>query len=321
MKLILTKRRALWWSISSTAIVIGLVAMVFSWQQFQSPLKLGLDFVGGTRLQFERDCTQASNCSSPIAAEDVRDVLSEVGLPSNNVQILENGKAVSIRTPPLAVEQRTQLQTALAEKLGTFDSQKTQIDTVGPTLGKQLLRSGILALLVSFVGIIVYLTFRFQFDYAFFAIVALVHDVLVTSGFFAILGLVKGTEIDSLFIVSLLTIIGFSVNDTVVIYDRVREIFADTSLRGTVGESIDLAVNQTLGRSINTTFTTTLPLVTIYIFGGETLKDFALALMVGFISGAYSSIFVASTLLGWWRERRAPKGQLSETMVPSPEEN
>jgi preprotein translocase subunit SecF len=132
--------------------------------------------------------------------------------------------------------------------------------------------------------------------------VALFHDVLVTSGVFSLLGLTMGIEVDSLFLVSLLTIIGFSVNDTVVIYDRVRENFADHPEQS-VNEVVDNAVNQTLGRSINTTFTTLLPLVGIFLFGGQTLKFFALALIVGFILGAYSSIFVASTLLAWWRNR------------------
>ncbi|MEB3292399.1 MAG: protein translocase subunit SecF, partial [Synechococcales bacterium] len=156
--------------------------------------------------------------------------------------------------------------------------------------------------LVSFAGIIVYLAFRFQWDYAAFAIVALFHDVLITSGVFAILGLTLGVEVDSLFIVALLTIVGFSVNDTVVIYDRVREVIAENPTRHING-IVDQAVNQTLGRSINTTMTTLLTLVSIFIFGGDTLKYFALALIIGFITGAYSSIFIASSLLALWREK------------------
>lgn len=322
MKLNLTKRRSLWWSISSISIAIGIAAMVFSWQQYQAPLRLGLDFLGGTRLQFERDCSQA-DCQSPITPEEVRSVLTDKGLGNSNIQVLGNEKqAVSIRTQPLDVEKRTELQAALVAQLGTIDDQKTQIDTVGPTLGKQLLTSGLLALLVSFGGIIIYLTIRFQFDYALFAIVALFHDILITMGVFSILGLVAGLEVNSLFIVGLLTIIGFSVNDTVVIYDRIRENFKVKGSQINVGEAVDLSVNQTLGRSINTTLTTTLPLLAIYFFGGETLKDFALTLMVGFLAGAYSSIFIASTLLGWWRERRVSTGKgYSETPIPSPEEN
>lgn len=139
-------------------------------------------------------------------------------------------------------------------------------------------------------------------DYAVFAIIAIFHDVLITLGIFSILGLLLGIEVDSLFIVALLTITGFSVNDTVVIYDRIRETIK-TNPNRPIAEIVDDAVNQTLGRSINTTLTTMLPLFAIYLLGGETLKNFALALIIGFIAGAYSSIFIASTLLTWWRER------------------
>ena len=201
------------------------------------------------------------------------------------------------------VEQRTQLRNALSEKIGQFDSQKSQIDTVGPTLGRQLFNTGITSLIVAFTGIIIYLSIRFQKDYAVFAIVATFHDILMTTGIFSIFGLLFGLEVDSLFIVALLTITGFSVNDTVVIYDRIRETLKDNPNRPIV-EVVDDAVNQTLARSINTTLTTLLSLIAIFLFGGETLKNFALALILGFLAGAYSSIFIASTLLAWWRERK-----------------
>ncbi|MEM9137640.1 MAG: protein translocase subunit SecF, partial [Cyanobacteria bacterium P01_F01_bin.42] len=211
---------------------------------------------------------------------------------------------LSIRTPPLNEETRTPLVDALTERIGAFDVAKTQIDTVGPTLGKELLTSGVLALLVAAIGISLYLTIRFEFDYSLWAITALLHDVLLTLGAFSILGLILGLEIDSLFIVAVLTIIGFSVNDTVVIYDRVRENLQLTPDRS-VREVVEYSVNQSLARSINTSLTTILPLLAIFLFGGETLKYFALALIIGFAAGAYSSIFIASTLFVWWRERNA----------------
>ncbi|AFY59376.1 protein translocase subunit SecF [Synechococcus sp. PCC 6312] len=300
-----TKNRYLWWSVSLGVILAGLVAMALAWlnPQIQAPLKLGLDFMGGTRLQVVLACDSAGACDSPIDLADVRAILSEQGLGNSSLQVVDQ-TGISIRTQPLDVDQRTKLVSQLAQGLGKFDPKQTQIETVGPTLGRQLLNSGLLALLVSFVGITVYLTLRFQFDYAFFALVALVHDVLVTIGIFAILGITLGVEVDSLFVVALLTIIGFSVNDTVVIYDRIREnlkIHPENS----IDDVVDDSVNQTLTRSINTTLTTTLPLIAIVLFGGETLRFFALALIIGFVSGAYSSIFCASTLLGWWRKREA----------------
>ena len=279
--------------------------MAISWTRpdIRAPLRPSLDFIGGTRLQFELDCTQPENCKPITNLDPVREVLNSQGLGGSSVQVIgEEQRGILLRTKTLDVEQRTKLQAALSEKLGAFAPQSTQIDTVGPTLGRQLFTSGLIALLVSFAGITIYLTFRFQLDYAFFAFVALFHDVLITLGVFSFLGLVLGVEVDSLFVVALLTIIGFSVNDTVVIYDRVREVLKlNPGLP--IDQIVDDAVVQTLGRSINTTLTTLLTLVSIFLFGGETLKYFALALIVGFIAGAYSSIFIASTLLAWWRAR------------------
>lgn len=305
MKLNVIKRRTLWWLISGTVIAAGLLAMLISWQQIGAPLRPSLDFVGGTRLQLELDCSQPNNCDRPIELGQVRQVMDAQGLGNSSIQVVGEARhALSIRTSKLDVERRTSLETALAQAIGQFDPRKTQIDTVGPTIGRQLFTSGLLALMVALFGIIVYLSIRFQFDYAFFAILALIHDVLVTVGVFSILGLVSGVEVDSLFIVALLTIIGFSVNDTVVIYDRIREILKQQPTQG-INQSVNDAVNQTLTRSINTSLTTMLPLVGIFFFGGETLKYFALALIVGFTAGAYSSIFIASTMLAWWRGERS----------------
>ena len=236
---------------------------------------------------------------------EVRDALDSEGLGNSNLQVIEN-YTLSIRSKTLDGDERNQVQNVLNEKIGKFNPETIQIDTVGPTVGKELFTSGLLAVILSFVGIIVYLTFRFKLDYAFWAIVALFHDVFITVGVFAFLGLVAGVEVDSLFLVALLTIIGFSVNDTVVIYDRIREN-TEKHPDLPVDEIVESSVDQTLTRSINTTLTVLLPLVSIFLFGGETLKFFALALIVGFVSGAYSSIFIASTSLAWWRDRTAHK--------------
>ncbi len=303
MKLNVIKQRSLWWTISSGIILAGIVSMVISTIQLGSPLRLGLDFVGGTRLQLERDCTKPGNCDKPIDIVAVRQVMDAEGLGNSSIQILgDKQQALTIRTKNLNVEQRTKLLDTLSGKIGAFDPKTVQNDTVGPTLGKQLFTSGMLAVFLSFAGILLYLSFRFQFDYAFFAFVALFHDVFITVGIFSILGLVQGVEIDSLFVVAILTIIGFSVNDTVVIYDRVREVISLNPEQG-IDQVVDDAVDQTLTRSINTTLTVLLTLVSIFLFGGETLHYFALCLIIGFTAGAYSSIFIASTLLAWWRER------------------
>lgn len=318
MKFSVNKQRNFWWILSVAVILSGLIAMVISWQQIGAPLRPSLDFIGGTRLQLERDCSKPGNCDKPIDINTVREVARAQGLGDSSIQIVENN-GISLRTKNLDVDQRSKLQQALTNEIGAFDPQKTQIDTVGPTLGRQLFTSGLIALLVSFAGITAYMSLRFQLDYAIFAIIALFHDILITVGIFSILGLVQGVEVDSLFIVALLTITGFSVNDTVVIYDRIREVLKNNP-DAPIKQVVDDAVNQTLGRSINTTLTVLLTLLAIFLFGGETLKNFALALIIGFAAGAYSSIFIASTLLSLWRERTAqsrPHGIASDAIDAS----
>ncbi|MDB9534737.1 protein translocase subunit SecF [Dolichospermum planctonicum CS-1226] len=307
MRLNINKARGIWWTISSVIILGGIISMVISSlnPNIKAPLRPSLDFIGGTRLQLVRDCGKIGNCDQPIDINVVREVAKSQGLGDSSIQLIsENGQenGITIRTKTLAAEQRINLQNALSEKIGAFDPQKNQDDSVGATLGKELFTSGVLALIVSFIGITIYMAVRFQWDYAVFAIVALFHDILITTGVFSILGLVFGVEVDSLFIVALLTITGFSVNDTVVIYDRIRETIK-LHPEQPIADIVDDAVNQTLTRSINTTLTVLLTLSAIFFFGGETLHNFSLALIVGFTMGAYSSIFIASTLLIWWRER------------------
>ncbi len=317
MKLKVIRQRRWWWWFSSLIIIVGFGAMLLSWQQLGSPLRPGLDFVGGTRLQLTRSCALSQSCSGDIDLGQVRQVLATQGLESSSIQVLDPAlQILSIRTRPLEVQERTTLQGALDKAIGPFDGGSTQIDSVGPVIGRQLLASGLLALLLSFVGIVVYLSLRFELDYAVFAIIALFHDVLITVGIFAVLGLGFGVEVDSLFIVALLTIVGFSVNDTVVIYDRVRENIK-LSPQTHINDIIENAVNQTLTRSINTSLTATLPLVAIFLLGGPTLKYFSLALIVGFVAGAYSSIFIASSLLALWRDWR---GHAYGTVVSAPAE-
>lgn len=303
MKLNVIKQRALWWCISGIVILVGIASMTFSWQQYGAPIKPSLDFIGGTRLQLSRDCSVADNCSEPIDIAQVRQVVDEQGLSGSSIQLVgDDRQTMVIRTSNLDVDERDALQSGLIESVGAIDPSATKIDTVGPVLGEQLLRTGLLSLIVAFALIAAYLSIRFKPDYAVLAIVALLHDLLVTLGIFSVLSLVIGYEADSLFIVALLTIVGFSVNDTVVIYDRIRETLKLQPNRS-INDIVEESVNDTLGRSINTTLTTVLTLLSIVLFGGGSLKFFALSLITGFLAGAYSSIFIASTLLAWWRSR------------------
>lgn len=318
MALQIIKQRRLWWWISGTLLILSLIGMGVSWAKYGAPINPGLDFVGGTRLQLERNCSDPTACSKPLDPGQIRQTLAEADLERSNVQVIgKDQQGLVVSTPSLNPAQRLALQQKLDSQFGPFDPQKTQIDTVGPALGRQILTSGLQALLVSFLGITIYLSFRFQRDYAVLGMVALAHDVLLTVGTFAWLGVVFGVQVDSLFFVALLTITGFSINDTVVIYDRIRETLK-LNPQLDIDDVVDAAVNQTLGRSINTTLTVLLPLLSIFIFGGATLQNFALALIVGFVLGAYSSIFIASTLLAWWRERhpQQPPQQPIEEIQP-----
>jgi preprotein translocase subunit SecF len=302
-KFSVTKQRRWWWLLSSILILTGITSMILSWTnpEIGSPLRRGLDFTGGSKLQYELDCSIANNCK-PIDIVTVREVVKAQGFVDPIIQVIgKDSTGLSIRTKDLKVEARTKLEAALTEKIGKFDPKKNQNDTVGPTLGAELFQNGLTAIALSFGLILLYLTFRFKFDYAFFAFVALFHDVFITTGIFSILGLVGGVEIDSLFVVAILTIIGFSVNDTVVIYDRIREVIS-LHPEQPIDQIVDDSINQTMSRSINTTLTVLLTLLSIYLFGGDTLKNFALCLIIGFTAGAYSSIFIASTLFGWWRK-------------------
>lgn len=308
IKLHVIQRRKTWWIISAIALIASVITTIASFSQFGSPVRPGLDFVGGTRLQVSIDCSVSGQCEEPIRAGDVTPILEAQGLENSSVQIIED-YTIALRTKELRPNQRVELQEAIASEFGSIDTNTLQIDTVGPTVGQELFVAGLLALIVSFFGIVVYLSVRFKLDYAVFAILALFHDAFITVGVFALLGLTVGFEADSLFLVALLTIIGFSVNDTVVIYDRIRET-ASIETGESINQIVNDAVDQTIGRSINTSLTTLLPLVAIFLFGGDTLKYFALSLIIGFILGAYSSIFVASTLLAWWRSR-------TETLKPA----
>lgn len=309
MKLDVIKNGRLYITISTVAILTGIVAMFLSFQQLGSPLRLGIDFTGGSSVTLSLAC-DSGKCDKAIDVAAVRQLVEGKGFANSVVQLVEGKdiKGVSVRTAHLSTEEREKLKTTLTEalkKYGEVDPKKSQIDEVGPAVGQQVLRNGLLALALSFAGIGLYLAFRFQPDYATFAIIALFHDILITAGTFAILGLTLDVEIDSLFIVAMLTICGFSVNDTVVIYDRIRENVKLDAGATNFNDLVNASINQTLARSINTTLTATLPLIAIFLFGGATLRFFSLALIIGFLSGAYSSIFNASILLAWWRGRKA----------------
>jgi preprotein translocase subunit SecF len=311
VKIDLVKYRWIWLGISGVILVPGIIAMIICATKFNSPLKPGIDFTGGSILQYQFD--------KPAPLDTVRQVLTESGFEGSQVQqaFISGKEVIVMRTKAIDNEdEKRKLDSDLTSKLGEF--KVLSVDKVSATVGPELLSSGLIALLVTFLMMVGYISYRFQFDYAICAIVALLHDVIALCGIFAILGLVAGTEVDSLFISAVLTVIGFSVHDTIVVFDRVRENVKYVGSRATdengneykknFGHVANDSVNQTLARSIYTSLTVIITLTVLYFLGGVTTKDFVLAMLLGIISGTYSSIFNASCLLVMWRELRGVSG-------------
>jgi preprotein translocase subunit SecF len=298
-------RRLAWWG-SGLACVLSVVGLVLCWlnPSIGAPLRPGLDFTGGTQIQLERQCGES--CSSLTSAE-ISATLAKLSLPeaegqappnlsAAGVQVLDQGRSLMLRLPDLNPDQASAVVAAVQQQVGALNPAATSVNTIGPTLGDQLLKGSLISLLVSFAAIAVYISFRYDRLFAALALLCLAHDVLITCGVFAWLGILAGIEVDSLFAVSLITVAGYSVTDTVVVFDRIRE--QKTALRDLpLSEQVDVAVDATLTRSLYTSLTTLLPLVALIFFGGSTLFWFAVALTVGIAVGSWSSIGIAPTLL------------------------
>jgi preprotein translocase subunit SecF len=288
------------------ALLLSLLGMAVSWlsPSIRAPLRPGLDFTGGTQIQIERTCAPAC---APLAIDSLQASLAALKLPVDGsdpappltgatVQVLDGGRSLVLRMPSLSPAQSETVINSIRGQIGDTVPGGLSVDTIGPTLGSQLLRASLVSLLVSFVGISIYISFRYDRVYALLALVCLGHDVLITCGLFAWLGVLAGVEVNSLFAVALLTIAGYSVNDTVVIFDRIREKRAQLKDLP-LADQADEAVVSTLTRSVYTSLTTLLPLIALIFFGGSTLFWFSIALSFGILVGAYSSIGVAPTLL------------------------
>lgn len=212
---------------------------------------------------------------------------------------------VSMRVKFLSDQELKDLNSVLRQAYGDFSI--IQVSAIGPSLGKELLFNSMMALLLVFGAIVAYLSFRFQVDFAVCALITLFHDAIFVIGLFSLFGILFKTEVDSLFVTAVLTVIGFSVHDTIVVFDRIRENARFLSKKKSFNEICNDSVNQTMARSINTSLTTVLVLLCLFIFGGVTTKDFVLAMTLGIAVGTYSSIFVASVILAFWRDINAPK--------------
>lgn len=272
------KKRYWWFAISLLVIIPGVISL------FMQGLNLGIDFKGGTMLDitFKQAVTQTA----------ITDTMKSVGL-EGPVQLSNGDTAALIRTEALEEVKRNELLAALQTKVGEYDKTSLKEDKVGPAMGQELTRNAFLALVIAIGLMIAYITIRFQFVFAISGIIALLHDVLVVVGLFSLFQ----WEIDSSFVAAVLTIFGYSINDTVIIFDRIRENEAKLKRGEDYEDMVDKSIWQTMRRSINTVITVLIALLSVFIFGGESTKMFSLAMLIGVFSGAYSSIFNASQIL------------------------
>jgi preprotein translocase subunit SecF len=292
-------KRKLWYTVSASMLVVGLIALAVR------GLEYGIDFLGGTELivQFQQ----------PVAISDVRAAMDKVGLGRAEIKTFGSDRDILLRTAEqgegsvVADKMQSGLQTAFATNPYTILKE----DKIGPKIGAELRRNALYAVLASIVAIGIYVGFRFKFVYGVGAVAALAHDVLVTLGLISLCNGVLNLEINQNMIAAFLTLVGLSVNDTVVIFDRIREnqkIFRSMSL----GELMNKSLNETLSRTIITSGLIFLVLLVLLLLGGEVTRGFAFALTIGIVTGTYSSIYVASAVVLDWTIYRKKSGKLIE---------
>jgi preprotein translocase subunit SecF len=290
-------KRKYFYIFSGTLMLLSIIALSV-WG-----LKYGLDFTGGTLMEVSAQGGPASGWKS----DEIKNVLISAGINDAVISPTQNN-AYLIRYANSSDEKNMEVLAKLREKFP--DIQNTRLDYIGPSISSELKSKAIWALLVAVIGIAAYVAYAFRkvsrpvesWKYGVGAVVALVHDVLITVGIFAILGHFLNIEIDSTFIAALLTILGFSVHDTIVVYDRTRENLLRSGSGEKFDETVNRSLNETMARSINTSLTVIITLLAIFLLGGASIKNFALALLIGITFGTYSSIFVASALIvDWWK--------------------
>jgi preprotein translocase subunit SecF len=280
----------------------GIVSMAWHYKTIGSPVPLGVDFRGGTQVEVQfKETPDITRVRQAVDAAGIKDAdISSFGEPANNevlISLPEQMNEAALDTG------RAQIVSALQSHYNSnFTVQGVQV--VGPTVGHQLEKQAGLAVLWSMLGMLIYLWFRFQLIYGVAAVVACFHDTLITVGFFAL----TGQEISLTVIAAILTLVGYSMNDTIVVFDRIRENLR-ISRREPLPVLVNRSINQTLSRTVLTSGLTFLTVLSLYVFGGQVLKGFSFALVVGILIGTYSSIAVAAPMLVAWQEWRAKKGK------------
>ncbi|MDQ3098971.1 MAG: protein translocase subunit SecF [bacterium] len=288
------KHKNIFFIISGILILPGLISL------FTKGLKLGIDFTGGTLMEIRSDKFNASK------KEEIQELIKKQDVEVSSVQ-LSGDNAYIIRAKEFNQSKNNQVMAELNKKYEKVE--ESRFETVGPTIGSELTRNAILALIVSSTFIVLFIAYSFRtvpkpassFRFGITAVAALLHDALFILGVFSILGWTLNVEVDSLFVTALLTVIGFSVHDTIVVYDRIRENLIKVKAP-TFEDTVNLSIWETLARSINTSTTVIIVLLALLLFGGESIRWFVFALLIGIVSGTYSSIFNAAQLLVVWQD-------------------
>ena len=303
---IVQKRR--WFYIFSAMLIVpGLIVMLISMTQFGTPFKLSIDYTGGSvwEMAFEQD----------IVPADVRQIFVDAGYKDTSAQSVAGENTVLVRSKDLTVEEKAALAEVMTSALGNFEERR--FEAIGPTIGREVTRASGVAVGVASLAILAFIWYAFRTvqnsaRYGVSAIVAMLHDVLVTAGFYSLAGLIWGWELDTLFLTAILTVIGYSVNDTIVVFDRLRE-----NLPRYRGESFDAVANrsllETLHRSLATSVSTLFVVGAVWLFGGATTQKFMAVMFVGIASGAYSSIFTAVPLLVSWQKGDFRRSKAAKT--------
>ncbi len=288
-----------WYYIFSTLVIIpGLAIMIYSMVTIGTPFRLAIDFTGGSlwELRFER----------PIPPGDMVSFFQSQGINDANVHTIGDEYTLVIRTKPLSPEEKQTLLQAMEDHFGQ-KPEELQFRAVGPTVGKEVTRTAFIAVVLASFVILGFIIWAFRqvdhpFRYGVSAIIAMIHDILVASAFFSLMGFLSGWEVDALFLTALLTVIGFSVQDTIVVFDRIRE-----NSRRRKGEPLEVLANrsllETMQRSIATQINAMFVMIALLLFGGVTIRQFIATMFVGMLSGTYSSIFIATPLLVSWNNR------------------
>lgn len=277
-------KRRLFIMLSAVAILIGIASLLV-----RGGLNYGIDFAGGTMVQVR--------FAKAVASDDVRQALAGIGMGDASIQQFEEDEAHEFL---IRVEKSTsdlvglsdEIKTVLDKNFGSENVDIRRVEMVGPKVGKDLRRQGLLAIIYALIGILIYVTVRFEFRFAVGAIIALTHDVLITVGVFALLN----KEFSLPILAALLAIVGYSLNDTIVVYDRIRENMKGTGKANFIN-IVNASINETLSRTILTSLTTALVLISLFFLGGGVIHDFAFAMIVGVMVGTYSSIFIASPVV------------------------